>query len=187
MLMTKCRNFTLYSMLLFFLLLIVFKEFSNNTDLIIEIFFFLWPNTFFLERKLVIKDGYGFCVSLYTFSFISLEISFAFKLLLILCGDVEVNPGPGQWTSLSFCHWNLNSISAHDFVKVSLLEAYNAIHKFDRICLSETFLNSFLQNDDDSLVLNGYKLVRADNPSDLKRGGVCIYFKESLPIKVLNV
>ena len=126
-------------------------------------------------------------MSLYTFSFISLEISFAFKLLLILCGDVEVNPGPGQWTSLSFCHWNLNSISAHDFVKVSLLEAYNAIHKFDRICLSETFLNSSLQNDDDSLVLNGYKLVRADNPSDLKRGGVCIYFKESLPIKVLNI
>ena len=113
-------------------------------------------------------------------------ISFAFKLLLILCGDVEVNPGPRHWTSLSFCHWNLNSVSAHDFVKVSLLEAYNAIHKFDIICLSETFLNSSLQNDDHSLVLNGYKLVRADNPSDLKNGGVCIYFKESMPIKVLN-
>ena len=126
-------------------------------------------------------------VCLYTFSFISLEISFAFKLLLILCGDVEVNPGPGQWTGVSFCHWNLNSISPHDLFKVSLLEAYNAIHKFDMICLSETFLNSSLQNDDDSLVLNGYKLVRADNPSDLKRGGVCIYFKESLPIKVLNI
>ena len=47
--------------------------------------------------------------------------------------------------------------------------------------------NSSLQNDDNSLVLNRHKLVRADNPSDLKRGGVCIYFKESLPIKVLNV
>ena len=159
-------------MLLFLLLLIVFKEVSNDRDLILGTFFFLWPNGFFLETKLVIKDGHDSCVCLYTFSFISLEISFAFKLLLILCGDVEVNPGPGQWTSLSFCHWNLNSISAHDFVKVSLLEAYNAIHKFDIIYLSETFLN---------------KLVRANNPSDLKRGGVCIYFKESLPIKVLNV
>ena len=48
-------------------------------------------------------------------------------------------------------------------------------------------LNSSHQNDDDSLFLNGYKLVRADNPSDLKRGGVCIYFKESLPIKVFNI
>ena len=166
--------------------MIVFKEFSDNRELILGNFFFLWPNGFFLETKLVIKYGHDSCISLYTFTFISLEISFAFKVLRILCGDVEVNPGPGQWTSLSFCHWSLNSISAHDFVKVSLLEAYNAIHKFDIICLSETFLNSSLQIDDDSLVLNGYKLVRADNPSDLKRGGVCIYFKESPPIKVLN-
>ena len=114
-------------------------------------------------------------------------VSFAFKHLLIFCGNVEVNPVPQHWTSLSFCHRNLNSISAHDFVKAPLLEAYNAIHKFDIIRLSETFLNGFLQNDDVSLVLDGYKLVTADNPSDLKRGGVCIYFKESLPIKVLNI
>ena len=67
------------------------------------------------------------------------------------------------------------------------MEAYSAIHKFDIICLYETFLNSSLQNDDDSLVLHGYKLVRADNPSDFKRGGVCIYFKESLLIKVLHI
>ena len=153
--LTKCRDFPLYSMLLFLLLLIVFKEFSNNRELILGTFFSLWPNDFFLETKLAIKDGHDFCVSLYTFSFISLEISFAFKLLLILCGYVEINPGPGHWTSLSFCHWNLNSISAHDFVKVSLLEEYSAIHKFDIMCLSETFLNSSLQNDDDSLVLNG--------------------------------
>ena len=67
------------------------------------------------------------------------------------------------------------------------MEAYNAIHKFDIICLSETFLNSSLQNDDHSLVLNGYKLIRTDNPSELKGRGVCIYFKESLPTKVLNI
>ena len=167
--LTYCWDSTLYSILLFLLLLIVFKEFSNNRHLILGTFFSLWPNGFFLETKLAIKNRHDFCVSLYTSSFISLVISFAFKLLLILCGDVEVNPGPGHWTSLSFCHWNLNSISAHDFVKVSLLEAYNAVHKFDIICLSETFLNSFLQNDDHGLLFNGYKLVRADNPSDLKK------------------
>ena len=149
--LAKFREFSLYSMLLFRLFLLVFKEFSNNRDLILGTFLFLWQKRFFLEISLAIKDG-DF-VSLYTFSFISLEISFAFKLLLILCGDVEVNPGPGQWTSLSFCHWNLNSISAHDFVKVSPLEAGNTIQKFDIICLSETFLNSSLQNEDDSLVI----------------------------------
>ena len=63
----------------------------------------------------------------------------------------------------------------------------NVLRKFDLICLSETFLNSSLQNDDDRLVLKGSKLVRADKASDFKRGGVYIYFKESLPIKVLNI
>ena len=77
--LTKCRNSTLYSMLLFFLLLIVFKEFSNNKDLILGPFFSIWPNGFFLETKLAIRDEHDVCVSLYTFSFISLEISFVFK------------------------------------------------------------------------------------------------------------
>ena len=71
--LTKCRDFTLYSMLLFLLLFIVFKEFSNNRDLILGTFSFLWPNGFFLETKFVIKDGHDSCVSLYTFSFISLR------------------------------------------------------------------------------------------------------------------
>ena len=30
-------------------------------------------------------------------------------------------------------------------------------------------------------------MVRAENPNDLNRGGVYIYFKESLPIKALNI
>ena len=114
--LNKYRDSTLYSMLLFLLLLIVFKEFSNNRDLILGTFFSLWSNGFFIEKKLAIKNRHDFCVSSYSFSFISLEISFAFKLLLILCGDVELNQGPDHWSSLFFCHWNLNSIFAHDFV-----------------------------------------------------------------------
>ena len=39
--LTKCRDITLYSMLLFLLLLIVFKEVSNDRDLILGTFFFL--------------------------------------------------------------------------------------------------------------------------------------------------
>ena len=80
-----------------------------------------------------------------------------------------------------------NSISAHDFVEILLLQAFNSRRKFDKVCLSDTFLNSSLESDDDSLVSNGYKLIRTDNPSDLKRGGACISFKESLKIKVLNI
>ena len=34
--------------------------------------------------------------------------------------------------------------------------------------------------------LDGYSLVRSDYPSDSKRGGVCLYYKESLSVKIIN-
>ena len=37
------------------------------------------------------------------------------------------------------------------------------------------------------LKIDGYNLVRADHPNDTKRGGVCIYYKESLPVRVINL
>ena len=52
--------------------------------------------------------------------------------------------------------------------------------------MSETFLNSSVTNNEQDLYLPGYKLVRADHPSDTKRGGVCCYFKECLPIRIVN-
>ena len=104
------------------------------------------------------------------------------KLYLIICGDVEINPGPISMHDLSVCHWNLNGICTNDFVKVSLLEAYTAVHDFDVICLSETFLNSESSSDDERLELQGYApMIRSDHPSDEKRGGVCMFFKENLP------
>ena len=33
----------------------------------------------------------------------------------------------------------------------------------------------------------GYNMSRNDHPSENRRGGVCIYYKESLPIKMLNI
>ena len=60
-------------------------------------------------------------------------------------GDFEVNPGPKKKAAVKhfpYCHWNVNSLAAHDYKKVSLLEAYNAIHHYDLICVSETYLDS---------------------------------------------
>ena len=34
--------------------------------------------------------------------------------------------------------------------------------------------------------IEGYKVIRADHPDNIKRGGVCIYYKESLPVRVIN-
>ena len=73
------------------------------------------------------------------------------------------------------------------FKKVSLLSAYSFVHKFDIICLSETYLNSETPSDDENLEIAGYNLVREDHPSNSKRGGVCVYYKSSLPFRVINV
>ena len=103
-------------------------------------------------------------------------------------GDIEQNPGPkpSSCQSFSICHGNLNRILAHNFIKLSLLRPYIAIHKFDVVCLSETYLNTNISNDN-SLEVPGYNLFRADHPSNTKRGGVCIYYRNSLPLKILGI
>ena len=86
--------------------------------------------------------------------------------LLLLCGDVELKPGPNQNTAkkLSICHGNHNSIVSHNFVKLVLLKPYNSIHKFDIICLSETYLDSSILHDHSNLEISRYDLVRSDHP-----------------------
>ena len=68
-----------------------------------------------------------------------------------------------------------------------LLKAYIAIHKFDIICILETYLDSCILSDDNNLEIFGYTLVRSDHPSNNKSGGVCIYYKSFLPLRILNV
>ena len=90
---------------------------------------------------------------------------------------MKKKPGPKLNSSqkLSICHWNLTSIVAHNFVKVSLLIAYNSKHKYDVICLSETYRDSSTVLGDDSLEIPGYNLVRFDHSSNTNCGGVCVY------------
>ena len=109
--------------------------------------------------------------------------------LIILSGIVEVNPGPKNSISecLSICHCNLNSILTHNYFKLFLLKAHMSVHKFDIICLSETYLDSTVPLDDENLVISGYNLIRSDYPSNTKRGGVCLYYKNYLPLRVLNI
>ena len=109
-----------------------------------------------------------------------------FSNLILLCGDIEENPGPKTKPNdnLSVCHWNENSIPSHNFQKIAVLESFVAMHKFDIICISETLLNNTYEDND--LNLNGYSLLRADHPSNAKRGGVCIYYKETLALKMIS-
>ena len=64
---------------------------------------------------------------------------------------------------------------------------YISVHKFDIICLSETYLDSTVSLDDVNLVSSGYNLTCSDHPSNTKGGGVCLYYKNYLPLRVLNL
>ena len=102
-----------------------------------------------------------------------------FFLLLLSHGDIEVNPGPKKKLSkLSCCHWNVSSILAHN--KRSLIIAYNTVQKFDMICISESYLNSSVN--ENLLLIPGYHLLRADHLNNLKKGIVCLYHKENLSL-----
>ena len=41
-------------------------------------------------------------------------------------------------------------------------------HNYDIICLSETFLNSSIETNDDRIMIDRYNLIRADHPIDSK-------------------
>ena len=83
-------------------------------------------------------------------------------LFLVLCipsllfrwGDTEKNPGP-KYSSLAFCHWNLNGLTAHDYIRISLLQAYVTQHNYDIICLLETLLNSSIDSSDTRILIDG--------------------------------
>ena len=112
---------------------------------------------------------------------ITVFLLFLIQNFLSCCGDIEENPGP-KYSSLTFCHWNLKGLTAHDSTKISLLQAYITQHNYDIICLTEKFLNSSILSDDNRITIDGYNLIRSDHPSDSKTGGVCIYYKEHIPL-----
>ena len=99
------------------------------------------------------------------------------KLLLLFiqnlqprCGDIEENPGP-KYSSLTFFHWNLNALTAHDCTKISLLQAYITQQNCDIIRLTETFLISSIQSDNNTLTIDGHNLIKSDRRSDSKKVG----------------
>ena len=53
--------------------------------------------------------------------------------------------------------------------------------------LYETYLDSNTPLDDDNLEISGYILVRSDHPSNTKGGGVCLYYKNNLALRVINI
>ena len=107
------------------------------------------------------------------------------QILLFSSGTVEVNAGPdkSKKTNLSFAVWILDSIPARDFARIPLIETLQATYDFDIFGVCESFLNNDVSNED--ILIRGFSPdpFRADKPVNTRNGGVCLYFKEKLPIK----
>ena len=110
-----------------------------------------------------------------------------FSLILLLSCDVHPNPGPNgnqEFSTgfLSFCNWNLNTLSKDNFCRVSLLEAHNATFNYDIISLCETSLNGDIQVPEN--ILPGYLYHPLNHPDEKRSGGVGIFYKDTLPLRV---
>ena len=98
-------------------------------------------NFFMNGKTVVVGFAFGFMLNFFVILY--------FCYIFLTYGDIEVNPGPKKncSTSFSFRHWNLNSLIAHNYVKLSSLQAYNSVYKHDVICLSETYLDNSVPSD----------------------------------------
>ena len=103
------------------------------------------------------------------------------KIVLKLSGDIKKNQGPKPLFVPAIL-----TVFLYIYY-ISLLRAYISTHKFDVICISETYLDSDTSDDDDNLKIAGYNLIRADHPSNTKQGGICICYKHSLAFRLLNI
>ena len=128
-----------------------------------------------------------FLALLLIFNINSPFISIIIRSLLLQSGNVEPNPGPPTPKLLSFGVWNVDSLLTRDGVKKSYIESLQSVNKFDLFGICETYLTD--KTHDDDLDIEGFAKIpkRADcklaSPQSRPRGGVCLYFKESLPVK----
>ena len=88
-------------------------------------------------------------------------------LLTLLYLLIELNTGPKKLENklLSVCHWNLNSLTTHNYSKLSQLKAYISFHCINMtLCAYQKHI-LILRH---LFEIDGYNLVRADHPDKIK-------------------
>ena len=115
-----------------------------------------------------------------------MENNLAFRLLvssiLLIMAGIETNPGP-SCKNLSFAVWNLDSLPAREYARIPLIESLQAEYSFDIFGVCESALTKNIPNE--TILVEGFSPdpIRADKSDDTRNGGVCLYFREDLPIK----
>ena len=106
-------------------------------------------------------------------------------ILILLSNDIHLNPGPHfQSNFFDFMTWNLNSLAKDNFQRIRLIEAHNTLFNYDLISICETSLNDSVELPE--TLLGDYTFVPANNPANVRHGGVGLFFKNSLPVIIRN-
>ena len=85
-----------------------------------------YQSTFFLNCAFLLCD-ISFLFTLLISVFPTLRSNpWLYSLLILSSTDDELIPGPKRSSTrnISICDWNLNSMSAHNYIKLFLLKAY---------------------------------------------------------------
>ena len=111
-------------------------------------------------------------------------------LLLLLGGDIEVNPGPHISNGLSLVHMNIqslymSSITGNPRVKLDeVVSTYAVDREVDFICMSETWLHN--QTNTDKILIPNYREPYRRDRNDRQGGGVCAYVSENIVSRRLD-
>jgi hypothetical protein len=108
-------------------------------------------------------------------------------LLILICGDVAINPGPDYQSSEEFTNeclklWKLKGIKILHLNARSLVNKINEMRIIcnksmpDLLCISESWLNN--GHEDVEFRITGYDLYRKDKMF-ANGGGVCLFVKKS--------
>ena len=123
----KANALTLISIHYFKSFLISFLSFCfYNTVIKFIMMLFSIPLYTFFETCVLLND-ISFIIRHFSYIIRIFGVYLLYHITLIrLSGDIELNPGPEPsfFKCFSVCHWNLNSITFHDFLKVKLLTVY---------------------------------------------------------------
>ena len=127
--------------------------------------------------------NYGFNINTINFANVLLFKYFDFccsvlnvkRMLLLDSGDIETNSGPRK-SFIKFYFWTLNGVAAHGFLKMPLIEAFP--HFWYYMCVGNflRFKHTFSDTFSDTVIL------RPDHPDNTKYGGLCLYYKNYLPV-----
>ena len=105
-------------------------------------------------------------------------------LILLLSGDIELNPGP---TSLKFCHLNVHSASSCSptLDKPTAIQEFITDHNLDLFAITETWLQTdSLPSTLNSLTPAGYSILHQPRPIGIGGGVTLIYCSFLKVIKI---